>query len=249
MKTFLAAFITFSIVGVSFADEPQGPLSYDFSVASGAPLWDFAGQYASDTASFTIDQQSGWGTLQANDRFIGFVSGNNIKPRLTMAFRTSTWAGEPFSPGSVRTETAQLLTLKLDPATLTLVGKDTMIQKQRGYDPFTFAVGASRTNVTFPLTDGNDGHWNLSLNLLPLGNYLNGDATVNFADGSSGTFIVHGFYNPDRDNSRLLLVGTGQDRGSILQLNLDGSQAVQLIRGRVRGERLSFRPPASPAGY
>jgi hypothetical protein len=245
MKTRLLALFSIMWLGICLADVPQGTYTYSFSAGSGGPLlWSLIGDYSGDSVSFSIDTQDGRGGLWSSNRFMGFVSGTLSSTRARLWLQQRTWQGDPYAPGSVRTDSFHFLNLKVDTNFFTLSGSDYFFEKQRGFFPFSFWFDSQKQSVIFPLPNGNDGSWSLELDLTANVDMLTGTATITYVNGTTATFNVRGRHSPITDMSQLLLFGTGQNRGSFLQLTLAGpGQALEFMRGRVSGQFLNSAFP------
>ena len=240
-------------LGICAAEEPQGDYSYDFSADNGSALWNVLGDYSTDFLSFTIDDQDGWGQLWSGDTYLGYITGNGRSTRLKLFVSNSDSAPDPNGPGTIRTDTQGFLSLRVDTNTFSLTGTEYVIERRKEFFPFffTFLDGDThQESVRLPLSDGNDGHWDLALNITTNGNWLSGNATITFANGATMDFSVRGLYKPFTDKSKLLLQGRHDARGAFLQLTLDGAaQTVDVMRGRVSGQSVNYRPtPARPSG-
>jgi hypothetical protein len=253
MKKNLTLLLGIFWLGVCSADEPLGNYSYDFSADNGSVLWNVLGDYSTDFLHFTIDDQDGWGQLWSGDTYLGYITGNGRATRLKLFVRNSDSAPNSDGSGTIRTDTQGFLSLKVDTNTFSLIGTEYVTQRRKGFFPFFFNFlggDSHQDSVSLPLSDGNDGHWNLSLTITNSGNWLKGDATITFANGATMDFSVRGLYKPSTDKSKLLLQGRHDAQGAFLQLTLDGAaQTVDLMRGRVSGQSVNFHSaPAAPPG-
>jgi hypothetical protein len=99
---------------------------------------------------------------------------------------------------------------------------------------FTLSVELSIPQTT-------DGNWTLDLDIVPSGNKLAGTATIGFSGGEELKFQLLGNYAPRTQKTKLVLKGTGVDKGAALILSLYGPvMEIQWMRGMIGGQRIRF---------
>jgi len=172
------------------------------------------------------------------------VWGNAPAPRVRAWIYDSWWDETYFPFGGRATSRTVSLNLTLDTNTLALAGTQVIRERQVEISFFhrhTISSTNDQSEVSFPLVDGNDGHWNLELNLTPHGSYLSGDAKITYANGEMQQFRANGRYSFFSDKTRLLLTSTWSDRGSVLWVTLAGPDLeIESLKGRVSGQKVLF---------
>jgi hypothetical protein len=244
MKTLLLSLLTAGLVLSARAQAPEGTFSYDFAADSGGALWNFTGIELFDPSLATVDRQDGWGDLWSNGDWIGSVYGDGRSVRVRATIFDSWWEETYYPWGGKAVFQNSSLNLTLDTNALALAGTQVLRERVVDYGRFfrhTLSNTTDRSDVSFALPEGNDGHWNLQLTLTPHGTYLSGDAVVTFANGETQEFHVSGKYSSFSDRTRLLLTSTWRDRGSMLWVNLVGPDLdIESLKGRVSGQKVLF---------
>src|SRR5205823_2813984 len=211
---------------------------------TGPLLWNFKGVDLFDPPLATVDFQDSWGTLWSNNWAVGQVWGDGNTVRVRARLRDWSW-DQSYFPYQVAIFRSASLNLTLDTNVLALTGTQSITERSVVYGYYfghTISYSNDTSDVTFPLPDGNDGHWNLELNLAPVGNYERGTATITFANDETQNFRVNGRYSPFSGTTRLLLTGTFFDHGSFLWVTLSPppDYEIQSMRGRVSGQKITF---------
>jgi hypothetical protein len=224
---------------------PSGSFSFDITADTGPLLWNVTGVQLFDPPIETVDHQDGWGILWANHWPIGRLSGNGTNITVRSSFRQSTWEQRYFPFGGIVDLESGFLDLTLDAGALALNGTQTLKEQRIEYGFWRRRIldGTNETSdVSFPLTDGNEGDWNLQLNLTAFANYARGDATITFANGETQHFRVNGKTSSFTGETRLLLTSGGFDRGSFLwvMLSPDPDFQIESLSGRVSGQKVVF---------
>lgn len=244
IKVFVGLLTVLSFVSVR-AQAPNGSFSYDITADTGPLLWNVTGVQLFDPPMATVDHQDGWGTLWANHWPIGRLCGNGSNTTVRASFRQSTWEQRYFPFGGIVDFQCGSLDLTLDPEALALNGTQNLKEQRIEYHFWSRHLldSTNSTNdVSFPLTDGNDGHWNLQLNLTANGNYVRGDATITFANAETQRFWVNGKTSSSTGETKLLLTSGWFDRGSCLWVLLspDPDFQIESLSGRVSGQKVVF---------
>src|SRR2546423_507947 len=180
---------------VARAQSPSGTLSYDIDGSNGPLLWNSTGVELFDPPVATVDHQDSFGILWANRWPVGRISGDTTNTYVRAWFRDSFWEQQYFPYGGIAVFQTESLNLTVDPDALALAGTQTISEKRVEFSFFFrhfLSSSNDTTDVSFPLTDGNDGHWNLELNLTAFGNYVRGSATITFANAETQQFRVNG---------------------------------------------------------
>ena len=245
MKTYLLSLISALALSVARAQVPEGVYSYDISAETGPALWNLAGTELFDPLLVTVDRQDGWGRLWADNSIVGQVWGNSITNRVKARVSDSWWDQLYFPFGGIAIFQTACLDLGLDSTSLSLTGAQVLRECEVEIKLFRKRIISSTTDstdVSFPLTEGNDGSWNLELDLTPFGNYLRGTATITFANGETQQFRVNGKYYSSIDKTKLLLTSSSWiDRGSILWVALSGPTLdIESLKGKVSGQKVVF---------
>src|ERR1041385_5059215 len=194
MKTTLASLFSVLTLPLARAQAPSGTYSYDISADTGGPLlWNVTGVELFDPLIATVDRQDSWGTLWSSHWPIGQLRGDGTNTFVRAWFQNSSWEQQFFPFGGIALFQTGSLDLTLDTNSFALSGTQTLREKRVEISFFhrTLLSSSNETSeVSFPLTDGNDGHWNLQLNLTPWGSYIRGDATITFANDETQRFCV-----------------------------------------------------------
>jgi hypothetical protein len=238
----LLATLTFTLAR---AQAPSGSFSYDIAADTGPLLWNITGVQLFDPPMATVAHQDGWGILWSNRWPIGRLYGDGSNTFVRASFHQSTWEQRYYPFGGIVDIQSGFLDLALDSSALALSGTQ-MLHQQRIQFGFWRRHVLDSTNetsdVSFPLTDGNDGSWNLQLNLTASGNFVRGDATITFANAETQGFRVNGKTSSFTGETKLLLTGSSFDRGSYLWVTLspDPDFQIESLSGRVSGQKVVF---------
>jgi len=239
----LLAVLTFNLAR---AQAPSGTFSYDITADTGPLLWNVTGVELFDPPMVTVDHQDAWGILWASNHWpIGRLYGNGSNTTVRALFIQSTWEQHYYPFGGIVELQKGSLNLTLDPEALALNGTQSLKEQRIEYGFWrrhTLESTNSTTDASFPLTDGNDGSWNLPINLIASGNYVRGDATITFANAETQRFRVNGKTSSFTGETKLLLTSTGSGRGSYLwvMLSPDPDFQIETLSGRVSGQKVLF---------
>jgi hypothetical protein len=83
-----------------------------------------------------------------------------------------------------------------------------------------------------------EGDWSLGLTISNRDNHVTGVAQARMDTGRTLDFRVRGAYSPRRGTCKLLLRGTGEAAGVVLQLAVDDAVNLTSIRGKFFGQRI-----------
>src|SRR5438132_7596764 len=181
MKTKLLTLVALLTLTLARAQVPEGSLSFDINAENGPLLWNVTGVELFDPPLATIDYQDSWGTLWAGRWPIARIWGDGTNTTVRAWVQDSWWDTSFFPFGGIAVFQTSSLDLTVDTESLALTGTQTIKEKRVEIHYFFrhfLSSSNETTDVSFPLTDGNDGSWNLQLNLTPFGTYLRGDATI-----------------------------------------------------------------------
>jgi plastocyanin len=101
--------------------------------------------------------------------------------------------------------------------------------------------GSSRSTngpVTLSSVIVGDGSWTLTMSLSTTGNKITGSGVVTLNTGRTISFTAKGGFNSRTQLSKLVLAGSGLDKGSLLQVAMDAG-AVTSIKGRILGQTVN----------
>jgi hypothetical protein len=197
------------------------------------------------TGSFTA---GGITTGALSGRLSG--SGSDLKLRLSSTQAFPDYMLVPFY-GVMRKDT---YTLAFDSAANTFSGIDHITETHDEiiyYTPDSFWEGHHtktvhrRSSINSPLVvhvpEITDGSWELHLNIIPIGNKLSGTARITFPNAESFHFQLFGSYLPKSQTVKIVLRGTGEDKGATLMLSLVGlAMDIKSMRGTIGGQTIRY---------
>lgn len=242
------------------APPPSGSLSYEIGAGAGLTLRNFTGSITlpfypplqlhhtgkgTVTGSFTVDgvkTEALSGTIS--------TSGSNLKVRLSS---TQAFPEFRFDQGDsvMRQDTFALV---FDPGTAILSGTDRILERQ---DVTIYTSPGSvwegdhmkiehrrylrSLPVSVPTAEITGGAWTLHLDILPTGNKLTGTARITFPNTETFQFQLFGSYLPKSRTAKVILRGTGEDKGAALTLSLVGpTPDLKSLRGIVGGQGIHY---------
>jgi len=246
---------------VAFAEAPSGSFEYNFTTNS-VPLWDLTGAYEleqeiSGTAGqviplkFTVVvEHSAKGRLIGEGSTTGMIGDSPVTGDFRVLGRVLSSSGGQVKvkmvarfngQGMVEGENTSFRMnvrhhFELDGNNRRLIGN------ARGSAKFSnLTNGPIRGDSETELPDGNDGSWNLGLEIIPVGN-LGGTAEIGLVNGRSLLFGLKGNHSDGSDTSRLKLSGYGTTKGLNFKLHTAGSAAViEELKGKALGQKLRYQ--------
>src|SRR2546426_5831945 len=259
--TLLLASILVAFCSVVPAQQPpSGLFQYAFAAEQGLPLWNFTGSYSlpSYYDSFEFDDPSQLrhyanGRVAAiyNDADPGvaalagtITSGSKLKMRLSSTAAVSKY----YSGAKIKDKYS--LTFNSTNRLFSGTDRVTQTSPQLVMDcPNSFwecnnykmanVTSASVQPVTISLPETADGNWTLNLEILPEKSKLSGTGSIVFSNGEAFQFQLIGRYSAKTQKSKLLLRGTGADKGATLWLSIAGADmGIESLRGVVGGQRI-----------
>jgi hypothetical protein len=242
--------LTTLIVGITILTaEAQitNQLNYRFT---SMPLWDISGDWSFEEDGETADwhmvhsaKGSVYGThvdllsspsiyLRLNSAIKGKVSGTPIGTSFNGTIKGSGGGTANGRALSVRNSVVMKFTVL--PSELEMVGE--MRIKMT-------VVGAGTTKVTkgktMDLPEGMDGTWDLAVNIVNVGNRLQGDGTIELSTGRRFSYLVSGSTNSKTGIRTLRLKGFGETQGSVFVITLQGEN-ISKVTGNLLGQKLRF---------
>jgi hypothetical protein len=204
------------------------PAEYTFSAPAGPLLWDF-GQAANGT----------WHG--------GQVSGNGSAVTMRTRVSDGYWESYSWPVGGIWVETTCTRKETLNPVDRVRTGIETCQTKRFKINEFILytrkllSTTVSQSPVSDPLPAEMDGHWTLKLQIVPTGNRLSGLATITADRGRVFNLKLTGLYSSKTGQSKMVLTGSGPDKGASLQLvSMGPDMELRSMRGRVGGQLIRF---------
>src|SRR6266542_3018846 len=209
---------------------------WTFGAGNGPLLWNVTGTYQGELPRVVLHQHASGkltGIAWEDSAVVGGVTGQGSALNIHFSFGEKSDGGS--SHDSVRAT--------LDPGARLLLGTD-----RTRWRALTGSIwdrhiesGTDTTPIALPLPDAMDGSWRLNLQMMRQGNKLSGTATISFSNGEIFHFRLQGSYRPQTQQSRLLLQGSGSDKGASLLLLTSGPELkIDSMRGSVGGQRVRF---------
>jgi len=240
------------VLGLPVVCAAQLTGQFSFAFSNNLPVWDLSGPYArvEDDFEFSANLEhsprgplTGTAAARAREGFTDITASQTIAGRV-----------RGFSGGLVRLEAAGEgqfngvalgrpvsgpfkgeLELVLDGTNRWLTGDVAAEFCLRG-----FGCRTIEREVNLVLPEELTGDWTLALDLGTTNNVVRGTASAQFASGRTLNFNVRGRFKPATGLSVLALRGTGAALGIRLPLTLDGSGAIQKLRGKLFGQKLVY---------
>ena len=239
---------------------PSGLFQYAFSAEQGLPLWNFTGPYSLpsyfdgfefDDASHLRHSANGRITAtydQADPGLAALAGTITSSSKIKLRLSSTTTVSKYYSGAKIKDR----YSLTFDPTNRIFTGTDRVTQtsQQLVMDcPGSFwecnnyrmanVTSASVQPVTIPTPETADGNWTLTLEIAPDKNKLSGTGSIVFSNGESFQFQLLGRYSAKTQKSKILLRGTGADKGATLWLSIVGpDMGIESLRGIVGGQRI-----------
>lgn len=198
---------------------------YAFSAPDGPLLWDL-GQ---DAAGKTTD---------------GKVTGNGSTVQVRSSTRYGYWEVSYFPVGGIWLKGRCTSTLTLDPIHRVLAGVKRCTEKRTEillWQRRSKGSSHFKETVSIPLSEGTDGHWRLTLRILPDGDTLAGTASITLSGGRVFQMKLTGAYSPLTGKAQITLNGTGVDQGASLGMSGLGRELIlQSLHGKAGGQSIDF---------
>jgi hypothetical protein len=263
----LAVIVTIDWAGVAAA--PSGSFRYELAANSGVSLYNFSGSYSAPFLSsnaVVVLYQNAKGELSGSEgpfpvenpnvELTGAVSGSvrNTGTNLAVRLEGVVWIslrpiGDDYLDEiGIQRKDRMSLVMVSGAGTMSGTDKTTATTEKITYTSALFGLHRHVTKlstdsyerpISLALLPKNDGSWALDLNMVPNANKLSGTAAITFPNNKQFQFDLAGSYLPETGKTKVLLKGTGEDKGANLMVLLAGADmSIESMRGNVGGQRV-----------
>lgn len=244
MKLHILATVSLLWLRVAAGQTLAESYTYDITTGAGPLLWNISGYYTGEPFWITLNNQDARGKVWSGDTVVGSVTGNGRVARARFTIRDSYWEKSYFPVGGIAANRTRIMALTIDSNALAMSGiKRTSTKRIEVllWQRRSLGTTTHEEFVTVRLSDGNDGRWTLTLNVIPNGNKLAGTAVIRFANDATIQCRLVGKYYPTTGKAKLVLTGEGRDKGAVLQVTLAGSgRNIEAMHGNVSGQAVRF---------